>query len=132
MSDSRTSAQHELGLMTQPAIWLCAIAGALLMAGGARAANDPENLTVPSDSAALSASQAYAHDKAYCMSSAVTENRSLCLKEASRAYQEAKAGILEPGSQVASTHHRRHMAKAASTSTTTSTSGTSSTDQTKP
>jgi len=44
------------------------------------------------------AQQQYQQDRAYCSSGQATEPRALCLKEAARAYQEARRGTLEPGS----------------------------------
>lgn len=121
----RAHASHDLNLLTSPGVWLCALAAAFTMAT-AHAANTPEDLSVPSDSASLTPKQAYEHDKAYCNSREKTEDRATCMKEASRAYQEAKAGILEPGSHVATRSHRaRHMARTHNDDQAT-TSGTSS------
>jgi hypothetical protein len=44
------------------------------------------------------AQQQYQQDRAFCNSPQATQDRATCLKEASRAYQEARRGTLEPGS----------------------------------
>lgn len=128
MKASDPSASHELQLLTSPTVWLCALAAAFAMSS-AQAANTPDDLSVPANAESMTPRQAYEHDKAYCHSDRVTEQRALCLKEASRAFQEARAGLLEPSADdhVASRQSRRHLARQRATGeTTTSTSGTSS------
>lgn len=135
MKDHDSFLHHELPLLTNPAVWICALAGALTMSTAHAAyAND--------------AKQQYEADKAYCTSGQATEPRSLCLKEASRAYAEARKGTLDTSSSMdnmeptsagptsgKARHHHKHRAKPAASSTTdnssSSTSGSStSTDTT--
>ena len=69
----------------------------------------------------MSPRQAYDRDKAYCGSAQSTQPKDVCLKEAARAYQEARAGKGESRSGAAgrtASHHKAGKAK-------TSTSGTS-------
>ena len=73
---------------------------------------------MPANAAAMTPQQAYQHDRAYCTSGQATENRSLCLKEAQRAYREARAGRLDA-------HPVREARSSDSDMARTSTSGTS-------
>lgn len=132
MKDHDSFLHHELPLLTNPAVWICALAGALTMSTAHAAyAND--------------AKQQYEADKAYCSSGQATEPRALCLKEAARAYAEAKKGTLDSSSMDAmeptsagptsgKTRHHKHRAKASASSTkdnsSSSTSGSTSTDTT--
>jgi len=120
MKTSCSHAAHDLHLLTNPAIWLCALAAAFTV-GTARAANSPDNLQMPANANSMSPRQAYDHDKAYCSSNQVTQARSLCMKEAERAYREARAGKLNTNTVVA----RSDRGSLSATTNTTSTSGTS-------
>lgn len=107
---------HELHLLTNPSVWLCAVAAAFTM-GTAHAQQTADDLQVPSNVDSMSPKQAYQHDVQYCNSMRALEPRKLCLKEASRAYQEARAGKLQPqGTSTASSDRDSYGA--------TSTSGT--------
>lgn len=114
---------HELRLLTNPATWLCAAVGALAITT-AHAATTPDDLTVPANADSMTAKQAYQHDKAYCNSGETTEARATCLKEAARAYQENKAGVLE--AHASSHSHRTHMARRHTQQGTANASGTGS------
>ena len=120
----KSHSSHDLHLLTSPGLWLCAVAAAFTMATAH--ANTPDDLSVPSNAQSMSAKQAFEHDKAYCQGREKTEDRATCLKEANRAYQEARAGKLEPGdsTHAASHSHRKHMAKS-KTADQSSSSGTS-------
>jgi hypothetical protein len=96
MSTSRTHESHDLQLLRNPAIWVCAIAAAFTV-GTARAESSPDDLQAPANAASMTPKQAYAHDKAFCNSGQSTQPRNLCLKEAERAYREARAGRLDDG-----------------------------------
>jgi hypothetical protein len=111
---SRLQTANDLHLLSSPSMWLCAVAAAFTMATTVHAANTADDVQPPANAESMTPKQAYDHDKAYCNSQQATEQRSLCLKEASRAYQEARAGKLEPTTT------------ASSDDTSTSTSGTSS------
>lgn len=96
MTVSRSHDAHDLQLLRNPAIWLCAMAAAFTV-GTARAATSPDDLQAPANVQSMSPKQAYEHDKAFCNSGQSTQPRAACLKEAARAYQEARAGKLEDG-----------------------------------
>ena len=100
---SRLQSGHDLQLLSNPSLWLCAVAAAFTMATTAHAANSPDDVQPPANAESMTPKQAYDHDKAYCNSQQATEQRSLCLKEAARAYQEARAGKLEPTTTASST-----------------------------
>jgi hypothetical protein len=127
MTDTRDQAihaQHDLQLLAHPGLWLCAVAAAFAMATTTARAADPESLDVPSQAQNLSPKQAYQHDRAFCNSSQATEARALCLKEASRAYHEARAGkLLRPDNEQAmgaNRHQRQQMNRANASGTGTS------------
>ena len=134
MTSSRLHAGHDLSLLRSPSLWLCAVAAAFTMSATAHAASSTDDLQPPANAESMTPKQAYEHDKAYCSSQQATEARALCMKEANRAYQEDRAGKLEPAATASADdtaatpkHHRSHrMAKGASKNTETSTSGTGS------
>lgn len=97
MNRSHEHAAHELRLLANPSLWVCAIAAAFTL-GTARAADTPDDLTPPANAASMTPKQAYQHDKDFCNSGRSTEPRAVCLKEAEHAYREARAGTLEPNS----------------------------------
>jgi hypothetical protein len=96
MTASRTHDTHDLQLLRNPAIWMCALAAAFTV-GTARAATSPDDLQPPANADSMTPAQAYAHDKAFCNSGQSTQPRALCLKEAARAYSEARRGRLDDG-----------------------------------
>jgi len=119
-----SSVHHDLPLLTNPAVWACALAGALAMSTNAHAAYDD-------------AKQQYEADKTWCTSGQSTEPRALCLKEAARAYSEAKKGTLEPmdnleptaaGPTSGKTRHHKHRAKSSTKSTNDSSTSTDTTN----
>lgn len=139
MTSSRHHSSHDLHLISSAAMWLCAAAAVLAMST-ARAANTSDDVQAPANAESMTPKQAYEHDKAYCASGQSTQPRAACLKEAARAYQEARAGKLDSDAGTASSgpapRHQAHRAgqhhgKKAQTSTSgtsgTSSSGTSST-----
>jgi hypothetical protein len=65
--------------------------------GTARAATSPDDLQAPANANSMTPKQAYEHDKAFCNSGQSTQPRALCLKEAARAYNEARRGRLDDG-----------------------------------
>jgi hypothetical protein len=96
MTASRTHNTHDLQLLRNPAIWMCALAAAFTV-GTARAATSPDDLQPPANAESMTPKQAYEHDKAFCNSGQSTQPRALCLKEAARAYSEARRGRLDDG-----------------------------------
>jgi hypothetical protein len=129
----KSHASHDLHLLTSPALWLCAIAAAFTMAT-AHAANTPDDLAVPSNAQSMTPKQAFEHDKAYCQGREKTEDRATCMKEANRAYQEARSGAAEGHATHAASHSHHHpMAKnkAADATGSSGTADSSSTDSTK-
>jgi len=132
MTSSRLHAGRDLSLLRSLPLWLCAVAAAFTMSATAHAASTTDDLQPPANAESMTPKQAYEHDKAYCNSQQATEARALCMKEANRAYQEDRAGKLEPAATASADdtaatpkHHRSHrMAKGVSKNTETSTSGT--------
>jgi hypothetical protein len=124
MTDFRSN-PTESKLLRRKGTWLCAMAAVFTMAA-AHAATSPDELQVPDN--AMTPKQAYEHDKAYCKSGQSTQPQAVCLKEAARAYQEARAGtLLRSGDQQTASHKsqkQQRTARKAGNSAETSTSGT--------
>lgn len=125
MTASRTHDTHDLQLLRNPAIWMCALAAAFTV-GTARAATSPDDLQAPANAESMTPKQAYEHDKAFCNSSQSTQPRALCLKEAARAYNEARRGRLDDGVVAQADTTGRSSLGSTSTSGTASTSSDTS------
>lgn len=120
MTASRTHDTHDLQLLRNPAIWVCAMAAAFTVGTARAAGTSPDDLQSPSNVSSMTPKQAYEHDKAFCNSGQSSEPKARCLQEAARAYSESRRGRLDDGV----------MAQAGSSDNSaygsTSTSGTSS------
>jgi len=97
MTASRTHDTHDLQLLRSPAIWMCALAAAFTVGTARAATTSPDDLQPPANADSMTPKQAYEHDKAFCNSGQSTQPRALCLKEAARAYSEARRGRLDDG-----------------------------------